>query len=133
MSRKKLDQVNYSALDDAKNAFIQASRKTLNFAKKYGFIPNASLGASANVFSLNLKTFIGKGQGSLYVTLLSEGLGTADDARPDDLTEWELKKFWYNIAFKTLSCITNDVAVVGAQPILVSLYLPSASPEIALP
>ncbi|MEX0616563.1 MAG: AIR synthase related protein [Candidatus Woykebacteria bacterium] len=126
---RKLDQVDYNSLDDAKIAFIEASRRTLGFAKNYGFVPDKRLGSSANIFTLNLKPFI-KFNPSLYTTLITEGLGTADDARPDDLTSAEEEKFWYNIAFKTLGALTNDVASAGVQPILISLYLPSSSPEI---
>ncbi len=125
----KLDHVDYNTLDAAKNAFINASRRTLMFAEKYGFIPGERLGASANVFSLNITSFLQNGQESLYCTLLPEGLGTADDAKPDDLTEEELYRFWHNTATKTMGTLTNDVASAGMQPILVSLYLPSSTPE----
>ncbi|MDP3976379.1 MAG: AIR synthase related protein [bacterium] len=124
-----MDQVNYSTLDTAKNAFIAASRKTLGFAKQYGFVPGNRLGASANVFSLDLKPFLKKKQNQLSITLLPEGLGTADDARPDDLSEKELVEFWTNIGIKTLSVTTNDAAASGMQTVLLSLYLPSADPE----
>ena len=127
---RKFDQVDYSSLDNAKNSFIEASRKTLTFAKKYGFIPDSRLGSSANIFSLNLKPYLNRNLNNLYVTLLSEGLGTADDARPRDLNNKELEIFWYNIAFKILGAITNDVASSGVQPVLISLYLPSSSPEV---
>jgi phosphoribosylformylglycinamidine cyclo-ligase len=125
-----IDHVDYSSLDKAKNAFIDAGRKTLRFAEQFGFIPNETLGASANVFSLNLKPFLQSGQDNLYITLLPEGLGTADDARPDDLTQDELIRFWKNIATKTMGTLTNDAASAGMQTILVSLYLPSCKPEL---
>lgn len=129
MAEQKLDHVDYDSLDAAKNAFIAASRKTLDFAKPYGFLPDASLGSSANVFSFDLQPFLKDGAGELSMTLLPEGLGTADDARPSDLTSEELTTFWHNIAFKTMSCLTNDAASSGMQTILVSLYLPSSTPE----
>lgn len=125
-----MDQVNYNALDQAKNACIEASKKTLHFAAQYGFIPESRLGASANVFALNLQPFLKHGAEQLYITLLPEGLGTADDARPDDLSDQELKNFWHNIGLKTVGVMTNDAASAGMQTILISLYLPSASPEI---
>ena len=124
-----VDHVDYSSLDTAKNAFIEAGRKTLQFAKHFGFVPNETLGASANVFSLNLRPFLQAGQKTLYITLLPEGLGTADDARPDDLTYDELLGFWKNIAAKTMGTLTNDAASAGMQTILVSLYLPSCRPD----
>ncbi len=124
-----VDRIDYTVLDQAKNAFIQASKKTVKFAEKFGFMPGEKFGASANVFALDLKPFIKAGAESLMVTLLPEGLGTADDARPDDLTDEELKQFWWNIGLKTLSTLTNDAASSGMQTILVSLYLPSAYPE----
>lgn len=127
---QNLDHVNYDALDTAKNAFIQASKSTIKFAEKYGFIPDAKFGASANVFSLNLKDYLAKGAENLYITLLPEGLGTADDARPDDLTPEELECFWHNIGTKTMGVLTNDAAATGMQTVLISLYLPSAAPEI---
>lgn len=130
MASKKIDHVDYGTLDKAKNAFIQAGKKTLRFAEKYGFIPDAKMGASANVFSLDLKPFLKAGAENLYVTLLPEGLGTADDARPDNLTDQEARKFWYNIGIKTVAVMTNDAASTGMQSILISLYLPSSSPEI---
>ncbi len=127
---KKYDQVDYSSLDDAKKSFINASKKTLNFAKKFGFVPDERLGSSANIFALNIKPFLKSKKNNIYISLLPEGLGTADDARPDDLSSKELKVFWHNIAYKTLGAITNDVASAGIQPILISLYLPSSSPEV---
>jgi phosphoribosylformylglycinamidine cyclo-ligase len=125
-----LDQVDYGVLDRAKAAFISASQRTLTFARRYGFIPDARLGASANVFSLDLKPFLAAGADSLFITLLPEGLGTADDARPDDLTEAELRRFWRNIGIKTVAVLTNDAASTGMQTILIALYLPSGTPEL---
>ena len=127
---KNLDHVNYDSLDTAKNAFIEAGKKTLRFAEKYGFLPDESLGASANVFSLNLQPFLDTGSKELFITLLPEGLGTADDARPDDLNAEELQQFWHNIGIKTVAVMTNDAASTGMQTILISLYLPCADPEI---
>ncbi len=126
---KNLDHVNYDSLDRAKRAFIEAAQKTLTFAEKYGFLPDARLGASANVFALDLKPFLANSADKLFITLVPEGLGTADDARPGDLSKDELIRFWHNIGLKTVSCMTNDVASSGMQPILLSLYLPSADPE----
>ncbi len=125
-----LDHVDYDALDRAKGAFIRASKQTLTFAEKFGFVPDGRLGASANVFSLDLEPFIAAGAKRLHITLLPEGLGTADDARPDDLSEGELVEFWHNIGVKTVACLTNDAASSGMQTILISLYLPSANPEL---
>jgi|CXWL01.1.fsa_nt_gi phosphoribosylformylglycinamidine cyclo-ligase len=126
----QLDHVDYDSLDNAKNSFIAASKKSLSFAKKYGFIPEGRLGASANIFALDLKPFLKSGSKQLYVTLLPEGLGTADDAKPNDLTEREALEFWYNIGIKTVSVTTNDAASSGIQTILLSLYLPSSTPEL---
>lgn len=126
----KLDKVDYNALDKAKNTFIEAGKKTLGFAKKYGFIPGGKFGASANVFSLDLKKYFKKKHNQLFVTLLPEGLGTADDARPDDLSSAELVRFWHNIGIKTVAVMTNDAAATGMQTVLISLYLPSSNPEL---
>lgn len=130
MSVNKLDHVDYDTLDAAKNAFIEAAKKTQKFAKKYGFIPSGRLGASANVFALDLKPFVKNKANKLHITLLPEGLGTADDARPEEMTEQEALDFWYNIGIKTLSVTTNDAASSGMQTVLISLYLPSSTPEI---
>lgn len=116
-----MDHVDYRTLDSAKNAFIAASRKTLKFARSYGFVPDATLGRSSNVFAL------GK---NLFVTLVAEGLGTADEARPEDLTVKEQQEFWFNIGIKTVSVMSNDVACSVMQPVLLSLYLPSSTPEL---
>jgi phosphoribosylformylglycinamidine cyclo-ligase len=124
-----LEQVNYNALDKAKNAFIAASKQTMQFAQRFGFVPDERLGASANVFALDLAPFLRAGADKLYLTLLPEGLGTADDARPDDLSPTEEAGFWRNIGLKTVSCLTNDAASSGMQTILISLYLPSSNPE----
>jgi phosphoribosylformylglycinamidine cyclo-ligase len=123
------DQVDYYTLDNAKIKFINAARSTLSFASEYGFVPDETLGASANIFSLNLQPFIKAGLKYLAVTLLPEGLGTADDARPEDLNSVELIEFWYNIGVKIVACITNDAISSGLQAVLLSLYLPSADPE----
>ena len=125
-----LKNVDYDSLDKAKNAFIEASKKTLKFAEKFGFIPGDSLGASANIFNLNLKPFINNGEENLYLTLLPEGLGTADDARPPDLSREESINFWHNISYKTMSALSNDAAASGLQTILIGLYLPSSTPEL---
>ena len=124
-----LKNVDYESLDNAKNAFISAARKTLKFAEKFGFVPDEALGASANIFCLDLKPFLDKNIDRLHLTLLPEGLGTADDARPPDMSHEEAHEFWHNIAIKTISALTNDAAAGGLQTILVSLYLPSARPE----
>jgi phosphoribosylformylglycinamidine cyclo-ligase len=124
-----IEQVNYEVLDKAKQAFIDASKKTLGFAEKYGFVPDEKLGASANVFALDLKPFLAQHAEKLFITLIPEGLGTADDARPDDLTAKELESFWHNVGLKTMGALTNDAASGGMQTILISLYLPSSTPE----
>jgi phosphoribosylformylglycinamidine cyclo-ligase len=124
-----IEKVDYDALDKAKLAFIAASKKTLTFAQDFGFVPEEKLGASANLFSLNLEQYLNHSQKNIYITLISEGLGTADDARPPDLTAEELQQFWYNIAIKTISSLTNDAASAGLQTILISLYLPSSDPK----
>ena len=129
MNQQNLDHVNYNALDQAKNAFIEASKSTVRFAEKFGFIPESGFGASANVFSLDLSSFIKGGAERLNITLLPEGLGTSDDARPDDLTDEQLRQFWYNIGIKTVAVMTNDAASTGMQTVLISLYLPSSDPE----
>jgi phosphoribosylformylglycinamidine cyclo-ligase len=123
-----IEQVNYDTLDWAKNTFIAGCKRTLNFASSYGFVPNEGLGASANIFSLDLKPFLKTDH--LYMSLVMEGLGTADDARPNDLTTAELRMFWHNIAIKTVSAMTNDIACSGLQPILISLYLSSGDPAL---
>ena len=123
------DHVDYDTLDAAKLRFIEASRKTLNFASEYGFVPDDALGASANIFKLSLAPFIKQGLSDISVTLLPEGLGTADDARPADLSEKELEQFWFNIGIKSVAVMTNDAATAGMQTILVGMYLPSADPE----
>lgn len=127
---KPLAHVDYNVLDRAKLAFIAAGKKTMRFAEKFGFIPDERLGASANVFQLDLKPFLKAGAEELYITLLPEGLGTADDARPEDLSDKEQEKFWHNIGIKTVAVMTNDAASSGMQTILISLYLPSAQPEL---
>lgn len=124
-----LDHVDYDSLDAAKNAFIQACKQTIEFAKPFGFLPESGFGASANVFNLDLRPFLKVGAEHLSITLLPEGLGTSDDARPDDLNSDELEQFWYNIGLKTVAVMTNDAASTGMQTILISLYLPSADPQ----
>jgi phosphoribosylformylglycinamidine cyclo-ligase len=127
---RSVDQVNYDALDRVKLRCIEAARSTLEFARDFGFVPSAALGASANIFSIPLGPWLDGGARELAVTLLPEGLGTADDARPEDLSEEELVRFWRNIGAKTISCLTNDAASSGLQSILVGLYLPSSTPEL---
>ncbi len=125
-----MDHVDYDSLDKAKLAFIEASKRTLKFAKKYGFVPDGRLGGSSNTFSLNLKPYKKLRADELIVTLLPEGLGTADDARPNDLSVEEQKEFWFNIGWKIVSALTNDAAASGMQTVLISLYLPTSTPEL---
>ncbi len=129
-SSASFDHVNYDALDAAKRAFIEAGKRTREFAKEFGYMPESGFGSSANVFNLDLKPFLKVGASELQVTLLPEGLGTSDDARPEDLTEKELQTFWYNIGVKTVAVMTNDAAASGMQTVLISLYLPSSTPEL---
>lgn len=124
-----IDKVDYTALDKAKIAFIEASRKTLSFANNFGFVPADGLGASANLFSLDLSRFLSQKEKNIYISLIAEGLGTADDARPEDLSDKELEYFWHNIGIKTIASFTNDAASAALQTILISLYLPSSAPE----
>jgi phosphoribosylformylglycinamidine cyclo-ligase len=125
-----MDHVDYDTLDTAKNAFIAACKRTTKFASKYGFIPDERFGASANVFELDLSQFIEKGSGKLHLTLVPEGLGTADEAHPEDMNKEEAVEFLYNIGIKTVGVMTNDAASSGMQTILISLYLPSSTPEL---
>lgn len=127
---KKIEHVDYGVLDRAKAAFIEASRKTVKFAERYGFMPENGFGASANVFELDLKPFLKAGADRLHVTLLPEGLGTSDDAKPEDLSREEAATFWRNIGLKTVAVMTNDAAASGLQTVLISLYLPSSTPEL---
>ena len=124
-----VDRVDYDTLDRVKLACISASRKTLRFAERFGFVADEQLGASANLFVLDLAPFLQGGEKRLFMTLLPEGLGTADDARPDDLNREEEYEFWWNIGIKTIGALTNDAASSGLQTILLGLYLPSATPE----
>ncbi|WP_242462965.1 phosphoribosylformylglycinamidine cyclo-ligase, partial [Trichormus variabilis] len=124
-----LDQVDYNTLDAAKLRFIEAAKRTLQFSPAYGKVPLSGLGGSANAFSFNLAPYLQTGTPELFVSLVPEGLGTADDARPDDLSEEELRQFWWNIGIKILSCLTNDAASSGMQTVLLGLYLPSSTPE----
>jgi phosphoribosylformylglycinamidine cyclo-ligase len=123
----KVDQVDYAVLDRAKVRFIEASARTVDFALPYGRVENSALGASANIFSL--EGFVLESGGKLCMTLLPEGLGTADDTRPSDLSAQELRRFWHGIGGKTVACLTNDVASGGCRPLLIGLYLPSSTPE----
>lgn len=122
-----IDTVDYNTLDSAKNKFIEASKSTLRFAEKFGFVPGEKLGGSANIFALDISKFTN--QKELFISLIPEGLGTADDARPGDLSKQEELTFWRNIAYKSLSALTNDACSSGLQSILVGLYLPSSTPE----
>ena len=90
-----LDRVDYKALDSAKNAFIEAGKKTAGFAKSFGFMPVI---LAAPMFCFGFEVVYGAE--SLYMTLLPEGLGTADDAKPEDLSSEELVRFWRNIGEK---------------------------------
>lgn len=123
-----IEQVDYDVLDQVKLRCIAASRRTLSFAKDYGVVLDENLGASANLFTIPLDRFARGGR--LSVSLVTEGLGTADDARPPEMTPEEEYQFWFNIAIKTISSLTNDVASVGMRPLLISQYVPTSTPEL---
>lgn len=125
-----IETVDYTTLDAAKAKFIAASQRTLSFAGAWGSIVNTQLGASANVLSLDLSPWIAAGAKNLSLSLVPEGLGTADDARPSDLSSAELTEFWFEIGIKTVAVITNDAASAGLQTVAIGLYLPSARPEV---
>ncbi len=127
MSTASVDHVDYDTLDWAKNRFIEAARSTTRFAERFGYIPEENFGASANIFTLQLPPQL---QDGLSLSLVPEGLGTADDARPEDLSSAELLEFWRNIGTKTVSVMTNDAASSGLQSIVIGLYLPSSTPEL---
>lgn len=127
MSKSSVDHVDYDTLDWAKNRFIEAARSTTRFAERFGYIPQENFGASANIFTLNIPPHLTQG---LSLSLVPEGLGTADDARPEDLSSSELLEFWFNIGIKTVSVMTNDAASSGLQSIVIGLYLPSSTPEL---
>ena len=126
MSNATVDHVDYDTLDWAKNRFIEAARGTVRFAERFGYIPEENFGASANIFTLKIPANL---QDGLSLSLVPEGLGTADDARPEDLSSAELVEFWHNIGIKTVSVMTNDAASSGLQSIVIGLYLPSSTPE----
>lgn len=128
-SEEKLAQVDYGALDKAKLRLVEFSRQTVAFAERYGKVGNPKLGASANIFNVDLQRFLKVGATKLQISLLPEGVGTADDARPPDLTPDELRQFYYHIAFKEMSALTNDAASAGLDTVLVSTYLPTSTPE----
>lgn len=115
--------IDYLPLDAAKLKFIEACRRTINFASDLGYVLKPELGASANGFVFHNPT-------TRMATIVPEGLGTADDARPDDLTSEELTAFWYNIAFKVMAALTNDCCSSGFRPVLLGLYLPCATPDV---
>lgn len=125
-----INQVNYDVLDRVKLRCIEASRRTLGFARDYGFVPDEALGASANIFMLPLDRLVQQGGEHLSLSLVTEGLGTADDARPEDLSKDEEYEFWLNIGIKTVSALTNDIASCGMRPLLISQYLPTSTPEL---
>ena len=121
-----LQHVSYDVLDAVKLKCIEAAKKTLSFST-LGKSLSASLGASANIFAIPTKLF--KDQENIFVSLIPEGLGTADDAKPEDLSSQDLKLFWYNIGLKTVSVLTNDAASSGLQTVLLGLYLPTSTPK----
>jgi phosphoribosylformylglycinamidine cyclo-ligase len=127
MSDSKLVHVDYDTLDRAKNRFIEAAKSTVRFAERFGYIPEQGFGSSANLFTLKISPQL---QSQLSISLVPEGLGTADDARPEDLSSEELREFWHNIGIKTVAVMTNDAASSGLQSILIGLYLPSSTPEL---
>lgn len=125
-----LAHVDYGTLDWAKNMFIEAARSTAGFASRFGYMPQDGYGSSANIFNLNITPEFAKTPNDgMAISLVPEGLGTADDARPEDLSSEELTEFWHNIGIKTVAVMTNDAASSGLQSILIGLYLPSSTPE----
>lgn len=108
--------VDYQVLDKAKKYAQLCASKTAGNLELHGFSEvGASRGESAYIFDL----------GVFYGAVTIEGLGTKGRVLGNSVSE----KHWRAIAQDTVATITNDLATVGATPLIVSPHWATGSSE----
>lgn len=116
MTTKKLSYedsgVNYASLDPVKKSAQQAAASTSENLEKFGFKEiSSSRGDSAYVWE----------EGSSYKAFVMEGLGTKNLVA-DEMRKITGKTYYEAIAQDVVAASTNDLLVVGAQPLVVNAF-----------
>ncbi len=103
---------NYDTKDPIKILAQTAAKKTAVNLKKHGFEEIAeSRGESAYVWQ----------QGNIYMATVTEQLGTKNLVA-DETRKLTGKTYYDIIGHDTIATIINDLATVGAQPLVISAY-----------
>jgi phosphoribosylformylglycinamidine cyclo-ligase len=116
MKKKKITYsqsgVSYSSMDPIKRLAQKASTETAAYLVKSGFQEvKDTKGESAYVWK----------QGSVYMASVIEGLGTKNLVA-DAMRAITGKTYYDNIGHDTIAAIINDLATVGAKPLVIHAY-----------
>lgn len=116
MTTKKLSYessgVSYASMDPIKKTAQQSAKSTSSNLEKFGFKENSqSRGDSAYVWD----------EGECYKAFVMEGLGTKNLVA-DETRKITGKTYYDAIAQDVVAASTNDLLVVGAQPMVVNAF-----------
>lgn len=104
--------VNYKQLDSAKRLSLAAAKSTANNLKKYGMTEiSDTRGEAAYVWD----------QGDVLMATVAESLGTKNQVA-DEMRKITGKTYYKVIGNDTVAAIVNDLASVGAKPLVVNAF-----------
>jgi phosphoribosylformylglycinamidine cyclo-ligase len=104
--------VSYASMDPIKRLAQKASKETAAYLVKSGFQEvEDTKGESAYVWK----------QGPVYMASVIEGLGTKNLVA-DEMRHVKGKTYYDIIGYDTIAAIINDLATVGAKPLVIHAY-----------